>query len=139
MSLEKVLTESDIVTLHAPLNDETQYIISTKQFEMMKESAYLINTARSGLIDTDAMIEALKADEIAGMGIDVYEKEPPEEDLGFFELENVTLSPHLAWCSVEAGWDIRKKIIDDIMRYRDGKPPRFVVNKEIEEVLARGK
>ncbi len=133
VSLDELLAKSDIVTVHALLNAETRHLFSRARFEKMKPTAYIINTARAGLIDTEALIWALQNKIIAGAGIDVYEKEPPAPDLALFAMDNVILSPHLGWCSVEAGWDIREKIIADIMRFREGQPPRFVVNKEVDK------
>jgi len=131
VGLDELLRKSDIVTMHALLNEETHHLISRPQFEMMKPSAHIVNTARAGLIDTDALIWALSNGIIAGAGIDVYDKEPPVPDFELLKLDNVILTPHLGWCSVEAGWDIREKIVGDILRFREGKPPRFVVNPEV--------
>ena len=136
VDLETTLRDSDIVTLHAPLNDETRYMIDEPQLRMMKSTAYLINTARAPLVRTEALIRALKEKWIAGAGIDVYEKEPPDPDLELFQLENATLAPHLAWYSEEAGWSIREKIMEDFVRFMNGQPPRFLVNPEVEEVLS---
>lgn len=135
VDLETTLRESDIVTLHAPLNDETRSMINEPQLRMMKNTAYLINTARGPLVHTQALIRALKEKWIAGAGIDVYEKEPPDLDSELFQLENATLAPHLAWYSEEAGWSIREKIMEDFVRFMNGQPPRFLVNPEVEEVL----
>ncbi|HHW10266.1 MAG TPA: C-terminal binding protein [Firmicutes bacterium] len=129
--LDELLRRSDVVTLHALLNKETHHMIGREQFKMMKKSAFLVNTARAGLVDTQALIEALEQGEIAGAGIDVYDKEPPPPDFPLFRMDNVVLSPHLGWCSVEAGWDIRVKIVEDIKRFRNGERPRFVVNPEV--------
>ena len=129
--LEKVLKEADIITIHAALNDETRHMFSEQQFRAMKETAYLVNTARGGLVDTDALIVALREKQIAGAAIDVYEKEPPDADSELFQFDNVTLAPHLAWCSEEAGWSIREKILEDFVRFIEGQPPRFLINKEL--------
>ncbi len=136
VSLETLLKEADVVTIHTPLDSETRHMMSDAQFDLMKETAIFVNTARAGLVDTSSLIRALKENKIAGAGIDVYDKEPPAPDFKLLTLENAVLSPHLGWCSVEAGWDIREKIIGDIVRHLEGKPPRFVVNPEVEEVLA---
>ena len=88
-------------------------------------------TARAAIIDTDALARALKENWIAGAGIDVYEKEPPDPDFPLFALENATLAPHLAWYSEEANWSIREKIVEDFVRYIEGRPPRFLINKEL--------
>ncbi|MGC9318546.1 MAG: C-terminal binding protein [Armatimonadota bacterium] len=134
-SLEDVLREADFVTIHTPLNEETRYMIDAPQLQMMKETAFLINSARGAIVNTEALITALKQGWIAGAGIDVYEEEPPPPDLELFDLPTATLSAHLGWCSVEAGWDIRYKIMDDVDRYLVGEPPRFTVNTEVEEKL----
>ncbi len=134
-SLEDVLGEADYVTIHTPLNEETRYMIDEPQLRMMKESAFLINSARGAIVNTAALITALREGWIAGAGIDVYEEEPPPPDLELFELPTATLSAHLGWCSVEAGWDIRYKIMDDVDRYLAGRPPRFTVNTEVEDRL----
>lgn len=133
--LETVLRESDIVTLHTPLNDETRHMIDEPQLRLMKPTAYLINTSRGGVINTPALERALREGWIAGAGIDVYETEPPPADMELFRLENATLSAHLGWCSVEAGWTIRRNILSDILACLRGDPPANTVNTEIDRVL----
>ncbi|MBU0610485.1 MAG: C-terminal binding protein [Armatimonadetes bacterium] len=133
--LDTVLQEADIISLHTPLNDETRYMIDAPQLQMMKDSAILINTARGALINTAALAQALREGWIAGAGIDVYEKEPPPPDMPLFDAPNATLSAHIGWMSVEAGWDIRTKIMDDIKSCMAGQPPRNTVNKEIDGLL----
>ena len=129
--LETVLKESDIISLHAALNDQTQNMIGESELRLMKPTAYLINTARGGLVDTDALAKAAREGWIAGAGIDVYVKEPPDPDFPLFGLENVTLAPHLSWYSEESGWSIREKILEDYVRFIEGNPPRFLINKEL--------
>ena len=126
--LETVLKESDIVTIHAALTEETQGLIGEEQLRMMKPTAHLVNCARGGLLDTDALAKAIKEKWIAGAGIDVYVKEPPDLDFPLFDLEEVTLAPHLSWYSEEAGWGIREKIVEDFVRFIEGRPPRFPIN-----------
>lgn len=133
--LETVLKEADIVTLHTPLNDETRYLIDEPQLKMMKDSAILINTARGGIVNTEALAKALHEGWIAGAGIDVFEKEPPPPDMPLFSAPNATLSAHIGWMSVEAGWDIRYKIMDDIKACMAGQPPANTVNKELDGLL----
>jgi len=133
MDLKTVLGDADIVTLHVPLNEETRHMIGQKELRMMKETAYLINTARAQIVDTQALTQALREGWIAGAGIDVYDKEPPPPNLELFRSEGATLTPHLAWYSEEAGWSIREKIMQDIERFLDGRPPRFLINKELLE------
>lgn len=133
--LDTVLREADVITMHTPLNDETRHVIDEPQLRMMKPTAYLINTSRGGVINTPALEKALAEGWIAGAGIDVFEVEPPPADQKLFSLPNATLSAHLGWCSVEAGWTIRYNILDDIKACLRGEPPANTVNKEIDAVL----
>ena len=125
--------EADFVTLHTPLNDETRHLANAETIGWMKPTAYLINTSRGPMVDVDALADALRARKVAGAAIDVYEVEPPPPDYPLFGLDNVILTPHTAWASEEAGWEIRKSILDDIMAFNQGKPARCVVNKELLE------
>lgn len=135
--LETLLQQSDIVTLHTSLTPETRGLIGERQLRVMKKTAHLINTSRGPVVDAQALTQALREGWIAGAAIDVYEKEPPDADMELFRLDNATLAPHLGWYSEESGLDIRAKIVEDIDRFLKGHPPRFVVNKEVEEALKR--
>ncbi len=128
-----LLKEADFVTLHTPLNDETHHLINAQTLALMKPTAYLINTSRGGMVDTDALADALKKGTIAGAAIDVYDQEPPPPDHPLFALENAILTPHLGWASEEAGWEIRRSILDDILAAAQGRPARCVVNKQLLE------
>ena len=129
--LDTLLRESDFVTLHTPLNDETRNLIRAETLALMKPTAYVINTSRGGMVDVDALADALRDKRIAGAAIDVYGQEPPPPDYPLFTMENVILTPHLAWASEEAGWEIRKSIVDDILAAAEGKPARCPVNPEV--------
>jgi D-3-phosphoglycerate dehydrogenase / 2-oxoglutarate reductase len=133
--LNDVLAESDIITLHTPLNDETRYLIDEPQLRMMKSQSILVNTSRGGVVNTHALARALRENWIGGAGIDVFEKEPPPPDMPLFGLPNATLSAHIGWMSVEAGWDIRYKIMSDIKACMAGQLPANTVNKEIDSLL----
>ncbi len=133
--LDELLAESDIVTLHCPLNDETRHMINEEKLQMMKPSAYLVNTARGAIVDTEALTKALEEGWIAGAGVDVYEIEPPPGDLGLLQQENATLSAHLAWYSEESGWQIREDILEDVYRCLAGEPPLSTINPQVEQVL----
>src|SRR5205085_1938062 len=98
-TLRALLAESDYVTLHAPLSPTTRHLIGADQLAEMKPSAYLINTARGGLIDQAALAQALRQERIAGAGLDVLEEEPLGTDSPLVGLENVILSPHAAFYS----------------------------------------
>jgi D-3-phosphoglycerate dehydrogenase len=130
--LEKVLKESDFVTIHTPLNEETHHLISERELRMMKPTVFIINTARGGILDESAMIKACQEGWIAGAAIDVYEyREPPHKKSKLLEVKNINLTPHLAWYSVEAEWKIREKVIKNINRMIAGKLPNNIINPEV--------
>ncbi len=131
---DTLFKESDFITVHTPLNDETRYIVSSRTLGMMKPTAYVVNTARGGMVNTTDLAAALKAKKIAGAAIDVYEVEPPKPDFELFGLDNVILTPHIGWASHEAGWEIRESILNDILSAAQGKNARCVVNE-----IKRGK
>ena len=130
---ETLFKTSDFVTLHTPLTDETRHIVNSETLGLMKPTAYVINTSRGPMVDTDALATALRNGTIAGAAIDVYDQEPPPPDYPLFKLDNAILTPHLGWASEEAGWEIRRSILDDIYAVAEGRPARCVVNKEILE------
>ena len=127
---ETLFRNSDFITLHTPSTPETRQIVNAKTLGWMKPTAFLINTSRASMIDTEALVEALKNRQIAGAAIDVFDVEPPPISHPLFGLDNATLTPHLGWASEEAGWAIRRSIVNDILAYAEGKPARCVVNKE---------
>ena len=100
MSLEELLATSDVVSVHCPSNDSTHHLIGAEQFRLMKKSAFLINTARGPIVNEQELVDALKAGEIAGAGLDVFEFEP-KVNSGLLNLENVVLIPHLGSATAE--------------------------------------
>jgi D-3-phosphoglycerate dehydrogenase len=102
VDLDTLLKESDAVTLHLPLTPETEKMIGAKELAEMKKSAILINTARGKVVDEAALITALREKKIRGAGLDVFEKEPLPVDDPLTELENVVLTPHIAFLTQEA-------------------------------------
>ena len=130
---EELLKKSDIVTIHVPGTEETRGMFNREAFSRMKRSAVVINTARGPIVKTADLIQALKEGTISGAGLDVFEKEPPEPELELLHMDNVVVSPHIAWYSEEGDWDIRSMIMDDVRGFLLGKPPRYVVNPEVFE------
>ncbi|HUX80300.1 MAG TPA: D-2-hydroxyacid dehydrogenase [Alphaproteobacteria bacterium] len=128
VDLETLLRESDIVTLHCPLTDVTKNMISEKQLKIMKKSSILINTARGGLVDEQALSEALKQGEIAGAGFDVLTVEPPKQGNVLLDLKipNLIITPHIAWASQEAMQTLSDMMIDNIDAFAAGKPINVV-------------
>ena len=100
MSFEELLATSDVVSVHCPSNDSTHHLIGAEQFRLMKKSAFLINTARGPIVNEQELVDALKAGEIAGAGLDVFEFEP-KVNSGLLNLENVVLIPHLGSATAE--------------------------------------
>lgn len=132
--LEDVMRKSDIITLHTLLNEETHHLIDEPQLKMMKPTAFIVNTARGGNINQDALVRACKENWIAGAATDVFEfREPPESDDSLLNIENLTLSPHLGWYSEEARFRIREKMVDNIKRLIDGQLPNNIINPEVLE------
>jgi len=125
-TLENVLRESDFVSLHCPLTDKTRHIIDAKALEMMKPTAFLINTSRGALVDEPALIAALNAGRIAGAGLDVQETEPPASDNPLYDMDNVILTPHMGWKGMETRARLVSIISDDIHGFFAGRPINVV-------------
>ena len=125
---ETLFREADLITIHTPLTPETRYIVDRETLAMMKPGAYIVNTARGGMVDTQALADALERKIIAGAAIDVYETEPPRPDYPLFGHRNVILTPHLAWYSEDSGIRIREIVLLEIERAIQGLPPRYIAN-----------
>jgi glycerate dehydrogenase len=121
---EDTLRNSDVVSLHCPLTDETRDLFRRAEFEMMKPSALLINTARGALVDDAAMIEALQNGSIAGAGYDALREEPPRQGSPLLDLNlpNFIVTPHVAWASNEAVQALADQVIDNMEAFINGTP-----------------
>jgi D-3-phosphoglycerate dehydrogenase len=128
VELDDLLRRSDFITLHMPANEETSGMIDAAAIELMKPSAFLINTARGPLIDEPALVEALKSGRIAGAGLDVFAEEPVESS-PFFELDNAIVSPHIAGNTAESMARMAERAVDNVIAVASRTCPReFVVN-----------
>ena len=128
LPLEKLLQQSDFVSLHVPLSPATRHMVSTEQFALMKKTAYLINTARGPVVDEKALLRALKTKRIAGAALDVYECEPHidcdiTDHLELKAFPNVILTPHIASATVEASVAMARCAAENIIAVLSGKPP----------------
>ena len=132
VSLPKLLRESDFVSLHPLLNDETRHLIGEKELRQMKPNSYLINTSRGSVVDEPALIKALQEKRIAGAGLDVFEKEPVDRDNPLLEMDNVTVFPHSASYSDAAFKLPRMIVLQEAVRVLSGRWPRNVVNKTVQ-------
>ena len=125
-TLETVLKESDYVSLHCALTPDTRHLINKDTLALMKPTAFLINTARGGLIDEPALIKALKNKQIAGAGLDVQETEPPAADNPLYEMDNVILTPHMGWKGFETRQRMVSILAQDIQGFLSGSPVNVV-------------
>ena len=128
--LERLLAESDFVSLHSPLTSETRHQIGARELARMKKTAFLINTARGPIIDEAALVRALTARRIAGAGLDVFEHEPKVEAV-LKKLPNVVLTPHLGSATVEVREVMANIVVDNILAFLGGKVPPNCVNPEV--------
>ena len=128
-AFDKVLSESDVITLHLPLKEQTRHLISAAEFARMKPDAILINTARGGLVDEAALLEALRSGRIGGAGFDVLGKEPPAQGHALLELDlpNFILTPHIAWSGRGAIQALADQLIANIEAYAAGAAQNRVV------------
>ncbi|HIW72430.1 MAG TPA: 2-hydroxyacid dehydrogenase family protein [Candidatus Levilactobacillus faecigallinarum] len=127
VTLDELLDQSDIVTLHCPLNDQTHHMLGAAEFKRMKDSAVLINAARGPVIDEAALLDALHSHELAGAALDVYGAEPNVDD-GFKALDNVILTPHVGNATVEARDAMANIVAKNTVRVDQGEDPLHVVN-----------
>jgi glyoxylate reductase len=130
VTLERLLTESDFVSLHPPLNAETRHMISDKQFTMMKPTAFIINTARGAVIDEKALVRALNKKQIAGAALDVFEHEPKLPP-ALRTMKNVVLTPHLGSAVMEVRDQMANIVVDNIQALIDGRLPPNCVNPQV--------
>lgn len=129
--LDTLLRESDFVSLHLPLTDETRHLISDAELAKMKPSAYLINTARGGVIDQAALTRALAENRIAGAGLDVQDPEPPDLSEPLFQDPRVIVTPHSAFTSLESLDELRNDAAEQVAARLHGRRPENVVNPEV--------
>jgi phosphoglycerate dehydrogenase-like enzyme len=127
LPLDDLLRAAEVVTIHVPLSKATRNLIDARALELMKPTAVLVNTSRGGLIDEQALVEALRRGAIGGAGLDVLDQEPPPENHPLFELSNAILTPHMAGPTWQS-WPRRfRNCFDNIQRVQRGEAPLWVV------------
>lgn len=122
VDFDTLLKESDIVTLHCPLNSQSDSIMNKDAFAKMKDNSIFINTARGGLVDEYALKEALLCGKLLGAGLDVLRKEPMDENCPLINIDNCIITPHIAWASLETRRRLLKIVVDNIEKYLNGTP-----------------
>ncbi|MCA3251033.1 MAG: C-terminal binding protein [Pseudomonadota bacterium] len=126
--IDEICREADLISLHAPLVADTRHLIDERRIGLMRPTAILVNTARGGLVDLDALADALRQGRLMGAGLDVFETEPPDPRHPLFALPNVVVTNHIGWYSEEAMRDVQRKAAEEAVRVLQGQPPRHWLN-----------
>jgi D-3-phosphoglycerate dehydrogenase / 2-oxoglutarate reductase len=129
VDLDTLFTESDVISLHAPLTSKTRHMVNAERLATMQPGAVLVNTSRGGLVDYEAVVTALRTGTLGGAGLDVLETEPPEADstpLG--EVPNLVVTPHVAFYSEQALIELQRKAAEQIRAVLEGRTPDYPVN-----------
>lgn len=134
VDLTELFKTSDVISLHAPATAATKHLVNKETLALMKPTALLLNTARGGLIDEPALVDALKHGRLAGAGLDVFAQEPPPKDHPFFALENVVLTPHTGGTDTQSRLDMAELAAKAIVELAQGRwPSELIINQEIRQ------
>jgi D-3-phosphoglycerate dehydrogenase len=133
VDLDTLLRSSDFVSIHVPLTEETRGLVGRRELSLMKRGAFLINTSRGGIVDEEALLEALSSGHLAGAALDVLEKEPPEPENPLIKMENVIVTPHMAAHTKETLRKMAVTVAEDVVRVLRGERPLYLVNPEAFE------
>lgn len=129
-SVEEICRNADFISVHCPLTEETRHMIGEKEFAMMKPECCIVNTARGGVVDEQALIGALNEGRIAGAGVDVFEEEPVSVYHPLLHMENVIATPHSAWYSETAITTLQRKAAEEVVNVLQGNEPFHCVNRQ---------
>ena len=132
VDLETLLRAADYISLHAPLTEETHHLMNARTLALMKPTAYLVNAARGGLIDEDALLAAVQNGQIAGAALDVLAVEPVAPDHPFLQEKRILLTPHVGWYSEESKIDVRVQGAEEVVRVLRGERPCAPVNQPLD-------
>ena len=131
VSLEELLQQSHVVSLHTPLDENTRGMIGSDEIAAMRSDAILVNTSRGGVVDTSALVEALRKGSIAGAAIDVHETEPLPPGHPLMEFDSVVLTPHLAWYTEESYEELKQRTMANVVDVCAGRTPRNILNPQV--------
>jgi len=131
VTLETLLRESDIVSLHVPLSKETHHLIGEKELGMMKKGSILVNTSRGQVVDQEALYQALSSGHLGGAGLDVFKEEPISKESPLLNLSNVILVPHIGSASMKTRATMATMCADNITSALNGEKPPNIVNPEV--------
>ena len=130
VGLDELLSQSDFLSIHAPLTAETEKVINAESISRMKDGAYLVNTSRGALVDEKALADALKSGKLAGAGLDVLTSEPPEKDNPLLGLENIVVTPHSSFFSNESFDELKEKAARNMVEVLSGKQVSYLLNPD---------
>lgn len=130
-SFDRILTDTDAISIHVPLSEETHNLFGERELARMKPTAFLINTSRGGIVDERALAIALKENRLGGAALDVLAVEPPPHDHPLRQAPNMILTPHLAFYSRESVMELQTKAAEEVARALRGEPPRSPINREV--------
>ena len=131
VEFSQLLSDSDFISIHAPLTKETKYVFGENELKTMKKTAYLINTARGPIVDEKALYNALENRWIAGAALDVMEKEPPDWGSSLLKLDNLIITPHISFYSEESYIELKTKVAESVLSVLKGELPRAMANPQV--------
>jgi D-3-phosphoglycerate dehydrogenase len=131
MNFDGLIAAADFISVHCPLTPDTRGLLGARSFERMKPTAFLVNCARGGIVDEEALAEALQSGRIAGAGLDVVSKEPMPPDHPLLRSPNAILTPHAAFYSEESTLELQRRVVDEVVRSLTGQPQRSPVNHPV--------
>lgn len=131
VSLDELLRRSQVLSVHTPLTEETRGLVGAAEIATMRSDAIIVNTARGGIVDNDALVAALREGRLAGAGIDCHTTEPIPADDPLTTFDNVVLTPHLAWYSEESYEELKRRTIANVVDVVAGTQPRDILNPEV--------
>jgi phosphoglycerate dehydrogenase-like enzyme len=137
VSLETLLCEADVISIHCPLTDQTRHLLGARELQFLKPTAILVNTARGGIIDESAVHHALSHKQLFGAGLDVFEEEPLSATSPLRKLDNVVLTPHFGYATTQAVSQTWVESVQNILRFLTGQTPHWIVNPEAQLVAQR--
>lgn len=129
VDIDELCREADVISLHTPLTQETRHLINRDRFSLMKPGVILVNTARGGIVDEQALVDALRSGRVSGAGLDVFEQEPLPLDHPLLAFDNVVVTDHTGWYSEESVTELQTKATQEVVRVFRGERPRSWVNR----------
>lgn len=131
VSFEELLRRSQVISLHTPLTDATRGLLGAEQLALVRPDVIVVNTSRGGVVDTDALVEALREGRVGGAGIDVHETEPVPTGHPLMDFDTVVLTPHLAWYTEESYDELKRRTVENVVEVCADRVPRDIVNPEV--------